>query len=666
MSQVPYTYFLSKGLATPHRDNNGEYYTDMLRRPVLETAFSEAPNDLGAGQQFYDLDFGSKNYEAAERTAATLYHASQDNAWLVEQLRCRLLMGDYDGAAALHDAKQEQSTKPIIGDWDAIQFMRDIIFSDDFLQMEERDYETLFFLKPLMRRLGPHLRFLSYSLMDRFFNDLLTLAKSYVDKSGASFLYMNSTALFDVKNRSDRETELMEGITLATQERRKLKWLQSDPPHMADIHRSLPQYKDDYIAQLNPGLRNMVQANKLKICDWQSAYFNIRGGQRVTVGQPAKHEHTVHCVGESETFGYGTEDAHTFCSFLQARLNAEQPDKYRVENHGFPGGALPFSVANLLQMKISKGDIVVFFGFPQLDAERASQLGIHTSHVSFSRPHAHGDVFVDDNHFGWTGHRVVADALYDELFVQDRKIPTQSSAPEALESARCCVQFVKYLLYSRTYLAAEESSMQAYLDYLDQERHETAGSVGSVAVNCDPMTNGHLHLLEHAARSCDFVYVFVIEEDGAHFSFDERFAIVTEALSHLKNVKTVRGGRYICTDITVPEYSSKDEKNDVIADMSMEAWSFGEFIAKRLNITRIFLGREPICRITQQYNEQMEMILPKFGINVEIIDRLQQDGEAISASRVRAHLKMKRFDLIQDIVPAATYQHLLRRDPLCR
>lgn len=665
MSQHPSDYFLSKSLATPYGDRHGELYTDMLRRSVLETEFLSDPENVEIGAQLYDLYFRGKLYAPAERIAAALYRGSADNAWLVKQLRCRLFLRDYEGTAALHDAAQAQSTKPIISGWDAIQFMRDTIFSDDFLAMDEPDYEKLFFLKPLMQRLGPHLRFLTYALMDRFFVDLLVLVKDHVERCGATFHYMSSSGLFDVENKSDCEVALTEGITRAMQERRKLKWLQSNPPHMAEIHQSLPHYNDDYIIQLNPGLKNMVQSAKLMICDWESPYFNIRDGQRVTTGQPSDYENIVHCVGESETFGYGTEDAHTFCSFLQAELNLEgAPGQWRVENYGFPGGALPFSINSLLQRNISEGDIVVFFGFPQLDEGLANQLGIQARHVSFSRPHAYGEVFVDDNHFGWTGHKVVADVLYNKLFAQDDELTTQTTDqapdPDALEAARCCIQFIKYLLFRRTYLAVEDSKMQAYLDYLDQERVDMRGRIGSVAVNCDPMTNGHLHLLEHAARSCDFLYVFVIEEDGAHFRFGARLHIVTTALAHLDNVKVLKGGRYICTDVTVPEYSAKDEKKDAIADMSMEAWSFGEFIAKRLNITRIFLGREPICAITQQYNDQMEMILPKFGIAVEIIDRVAYDGEPISASQVRAYLKEKRFDLIKDIVPPATYAHLLR------
>lgn len=155
-----------------------------------------------------------------------------------------------------------------------------------------------------------------------------------------------------------------------------------------------------------------------------------------------------------------------------------------------------------------------------------------------------------------------------------------------------------------------------------------------------------------------FLYVFVIEEDKSYFSFRERLKIVSEGLAHLDNVKVIKGGRYICTDITFPEYSTKGDNNNVIADASMEGWFFAEFIASKLNIQRIFLGEEPTCRITQQYNEQIKVILPKFDIHVDIIKRISLNGDIISASRVRALLKEQKFYLIRQIVPQASYDLL--------
>ena len=42
----------------------------------------------------------------------------------------------------------------------------------------------------------------------------------------------------------------------------------------------------------------------------------------------------------------------------------------------------------------------------------------------------------------------------------------------------------------------------------------------------DPFTNGHLYLVEYAARHCDNLYVFVLSEDKSVFPADVRFSLV--------------------------------------------------------------------------------------------------------------------------------------------
>jgi citrate lyase synthetase len=177
--------------------------------------------------------------------------------------------------------------------------------------------------------------------------------------------------------------------------------------------------------------------------------------------------------------------------------------------------------------------------------------------------------------------------------------------------------------------------------------------VGSVAVNCNPITKGHLHLLEHASRSVDKLFIFVIEEDKSFFKFEDRLHLVAESTKHLENVTVLRGGKFICTELTYPDYFDKDT-TEAKADASMEAWFFCEYIAKTLNITKIFLGDEPKCMITKQYNEKMQELLPEYGIEVDIIDRIATNGDVISASKVRKLLEVGDFDGIAQIVPEPT------------
>ena len=54
----------------------------------------------------------------------------------------------------------------------------------------------------------------------------------------------------------------------------------------------------------------------------------------------------------------------------------------------------------------------------------------------------------------------------------------------------------------------------------------------------------------------------------------------------------------------------------------------------------------------------MQELLPGYGIEVEIIDRISTGGQVISASKVRAYLKEQDFQSIKPIVPEATYRFL--------
>lgn len=90
----------------------------------------------------------------------------------------------------------------------------------------------------------------------------------------------------------------------------------------------------------------------------------------------------------------------------------------------------------------------------------------------------------------------------------------------------------------------------------------------------------------------------------------------------------------------------------------MEAWFFCEFLAKKLNISKIFLGDEPTCKVTKQYNQKMQELLPKYNIEVDIIERISTDGRVISASTVRKLLKERDFDSIKPLVPTPTYEFL--------
>ncbi|MBQ1281625.1 MAG: GNAT family N-acetyltransferase, partial [Oscillospiraceae bacterium] len=56
------------------------------------------------------------------------------------------------------------------------------------------------------------------------------------------------------------------------------------------------------------------------------------------------------------------------------------------------------------------------------------------------------------------------------------------------------------------------------------------GTVGSIVMNCNPMTNGHRYLIETAAAQCDFLYLFILSEDKSAVPTANRLRLVRETL----------------------------------------------------------------------------------------------------------------------------------------
>jgi len=85
---------------------------------------------------------------------------------------------------------------------------------------------------------------------------------------------------------------------------------------------------------------------------------------------------------------------------------------------------------------------------------------------------------------------------------------------------------------------------------------------------------------------------------------------------------------------------------------------FANHFAPALNITRRFVGTEPLSPVTDAYNRQMMAFLPQKGIEVTMVERKTMDGGPISASRVRALLEEQKWEELARLVPPTTLEYL--------
>ena len=184
---------------------------------------------------------------------------------------------------------------------------------------------------------------------------------------------------------------------------------------------------------------------------------------------------------------------------------------------------------------------------------------------------------------------------------------------------------------------------------------------GAIVMNCNPFTKGHQYLIEYAAKQVDYLYIFVVQEDKSYFKFSDRLRLVEKGTAHIPNVKVIPSGKFIISSTTFSEYFDKANLKGTTIDTSMDVEIFGKHIAPALDISVRFVGEEPLDPITNQYNQSMKRILPKYGIQLWEIPRKESDGNVISASRVRKCLEEKKWEEVKELVPQTTYNFLIEK-----
>jgi len=205
------------------------------------------------------------------------------------------------------------------------------------------------------------------------------------------------------------------------------------------------------------------------------------------------------------------------------------------------------------------------------------------------------------------------------------------------------------------------SGIDAYLKQLKNFRDDTVHEIASIVVNCNPFTLGHQFLVEQTAKENELVYIFVVTEDKSLFPTNVRLRLVREGTAHLKNVIVMKGGNYIISSVTFPSYFTRDENLTKVQGL-LDAEIFGTYIAPTLKIKRRYVGTEPYCDATRQYNVALKSILPEKGIEVKEIERKTINGAPVSASTVRQFIREDKWKEIKKLVPPTTYNFLVSKE----
>lgn len=191
---------------------------------------------------------------------------------------------------------------------------------------------------------------------------------------------------------------------------------------------------------------------------------------------------------------------------------------------------------------------------------------------------------------------------------------------------------------------------------------------GVVVVNCNPFTKGHQALLEWAASESPWVHVLVVEEDRSLFPFPVRLDLVRKGTAHIRNLDVHPGGPYVISSATFPTYFTRPRPgspDDAVAELhaALDLEVFRAHVAPVLGASERFVGTEPYCPTTSTYNRLMKEILPvhrrdSAPVAVREMPRVEQDGQAVSASRVRDLIRTGRLEEVRSLVPGNTWDWL--------
>ncbi len=176
---------------------------------------------------------------------------------------------------------------------------------------------------------------------------------------------------------------------------------------------------------------------------------------------------------------------------------------------------------------------------------------------------------------------------------------------------------------------------------------DATSDIGCVVINGNPLTIGHQYLIEQVSLRHKIALVFVVEEDRSEFSFLERLSMAYLSSKSMNNVLVLPSTKYVVSQLTFPAYFLRDsgEVNEETA--KVDALVFQEYFMKYLFIKKRYVGTESSLMM-QHYNDLLKQILDD---KLEIIPRLDFDGETVSASKVRQLLKEKKLDEALKYVP---------------
>lgn len=131
--------------------------------------------------------------------------------------------------------------------------------------------------------------------------------------------------------------------------------------------------------------------------------------------------------------------------------------------------------------------------------------------------------------------------------------------------------------------------------------------------------------------------------------------MVEQGVADIENVNVIDGSDYAISRATFPTYFLKRLDDAADTQMLLDLDLFRRHIAPALGATVRFVGTEPTDQLTRRYNQLMHEVLK----DVRETARLEKDGNAVSASRVRKAMEEGDMNTIRQLVPPTTLPYII-------
>lgn len=373
----------------------------------------------------------------------------------------------------------------------------------------------------------------------------------------------------------------------------------------------------------------------------------IKNNQRMTAYQPQNFQNKIYFIGTCHQYGVNAPFNKTIPSYLQKMLN-ENNLPYRVENESqrYTGRGQDLFY-NLIKLAPKPNDIIIIY------LSNLRPLSLPFCDVSNAlNGYDPRDFWVVAGHANEKAYEILAKEYFKFLVANNFFQNTEFNYPAPPPPPH------RYGIPQEYHSPANKLFNIEELEKHKQKLREKRLKIGCIVMNANPFHLGHEYLVEYAASRVHQLFVIVVSEDKSEFKFVDRFELVKRGTEKFPNVEVLQTEKFISSVKTFSGYFNKENLQDVYVDSTENDEMFAAEIAPSLGITIRFDGEEPRDNVTRQQNENLDVILPRYGIEHCIIPRREINGEVISAKTVRAALKVGDFEKISKLVPITTLQFL--------